>query len=111
MFFFIHDTSRPPSNTPVTTMTVSSATRMHGEVGVETAIGREPWRVGRTADRADLVDAQEVGELDGTGARDLEDLERRQIDQADVLTHVEVLADGDRAPPAVVPLDLAFGEP
>ena len=81
----------------------------HGEVGVEAAVGVEPWGVGRGADAlTDLVDSEVLGKVASARARELEYLEWGEIEQASVLTHVEVLANGDRAPPAVVPLNFTL---
>ena len=78
---------------------------------MEAAVLGEPRRVDRPAHgHVDLVHGEVVGVLDGTGPLELVDLERTQVDDAAVLTQVEVLARRDGTPPAVVPLDLAFCE-
>ena len=75
---------------------------------MEPTVRGEPWGVRRAANGADLVHAEVVGELNSTGTRDLKLLKCRQVNQADVVTHVEVLADRDRTPPAIIPFDFAF---
>ena len=83
----------------------------HGEVGVEATVLVEPRGIDRAADRhIDFVDGEVVGELDGAGALEFVDLEGAEVDQTAVLAKVEMLPDGDRVPPAVVPLDGALFE-
>ena len=83
----------------------------HREVRVEAAVRGQPRGVDRSAHRhVHLVDGQAVGVLHGSRTLQLVDLEGTQVDHATVLTQVEVLTDGDRTPPPVVPLDLTLRE-
>ena len=84
----------------------------HREIGVEAAVGGEPGRVDGAPHRhVDPVHGQAVGVFHGAGTGQLEDLEGAEVHQPAVLPQVEVLAHGDGAPPAVVPLHLAVGQP
>ena len=80
----------------------------HGQVGEEAALGVEHRRVDHLADRdVALRDAGALHGVERAGAGDVEDLERRQVDDAGRLAHPQVLGVDDRAPPAGVPLVLA----
>ena len=80
----------------------------HGEVGAEAAVGVQDRGVDHLADRhVALCDAGALDAGEGAGALDVEDLERRQVDDAGGLAHPQVLGVDDRAPPARVPLVLA----
>ena len=76
---------------------------------MEPTIGGQPRGVDGAADRdVHLVDGQAVGVLDGPRALQLVDLEGAEVHHAAVLAQVEVLTDGDGAPPAVIPFNFSF---
>ena len=83
----------------------------HGQVGVESTIGGQPRGVDGAADRhVHLVDGQAVGVLDGSRTFQLVDLEGAEVHHTAVLAQVEVLTDGDGAPPAVIPFHIPLGQ-
>jgi hypothetical protein len=100
--------SRPPSNAPVMTRKCSSPRRMIVRSERKPAVGGEQRRVDRAADRhVARVDGHPVEEGERARPLEVELVEGREVDHADVLTHVHVLAVDDRRPPAGVPLVLA----
>ena len=80
----------------------------HGEVGAEAALGVEDRGVDDLADGdVALGHAGGLHDLERLGALDVEEAERRQVDDRGRLAHAQVLGVDDRAPPARVPLVLA----
>ena len=82
----------------------------HGEVGAHHALVVEEVGVDALADigvAADLRGAEPFHQRDVVGALDVEDVEVRQVDDAAILAHREMLGIGDAPEVAVVPLVLA----
>ena len=75
------------------------------EVGLEAAARRQQWGVDDASDRhVHLTGGDPLQPVQGAGTGDVEDRERRQVEDAGVLAHREVLGIDDRRPPARVPL-------
>ena len=80
----------------------------HRQVGPEPTPVVEHRRVDDPAERdVALRDAGALHGLERAGPDDVEDRERREVDDAGPVAHREVLGVDDRAPPARVPLVLA----
>ena len=82
------------------------------EVGLEAAARREPRRVDHAADAASTwrIDTC-CSASSAPGPDDVEDRERRQVEDPGAVAHREVLGIDDRRPPARVPLGLAAPDP
>ena len=82
------------------------------QVGLEAAARREPRRVDDASDgRVDLAHRHRLQRVERTGPGDVEDRERREVEDPRAVAHREVLGVDDRRPPARVPLGLAPPDP